>query len=507
MFSSSVIKGGYDLWLQSAVFAFMRSVYHVFSRAFANSTIVHWFVRDSRLELIYANSLFARLFKWVLDKIIWLLDLFFAAFERAAEGSITAAFLKRFVNSSFLINYETIFGGFVFLMFIIPHQFWSNQYAVAASLGLFAIYLLMVGAGHRKLYYPHNMGFPIMLFAIACVFSLAFSYVRHDTLRVLFFYIAALFFLFTIPANFTSKERLMKLLAFIYFAVIIMSLLGIAQRILGIMPNASFTDLNINRGVPGRVYSSFDNPNNYAQFIVLMTPLAAVFAANAGRKWLRFPLCVGIVFPAIALIMTYSRSSWISMLLTCIVFVYYADKKHLPALFLAGVVIFPLMPDSVMIRIASLFDVNDTSNAFRLLIWGASIEMARDYFLTGIGLGPESFAYIYPEYAHRNARWGVPHSHMVYMGLIIELGILGFLSFMWYMLRLWKDSACAILSCSDRVIKLMLAACIASLVGISFAFAAEYVWYYPRVFFTYFILAGITTAAIRIQKSQLEVSS
>ena len=138
---------------------------------------------------------------------------------------------------------------------------------------------------------------------------------------------------------------------------------------------------------------------------------------------------------------------------------------------------------------------------FRFYVWSGTIKMVRDYFVTGIGLGPGSFALVYPHYANVHAIVGVPHSHMVYMELDIELGILGFVSFMWFMLRLWKDSACSLLKSSDKMIKFVLIASISSLIGISFLFGVEYVWYYPRTFFAYFILAGIATASIRITKT------
>ena len=139
---------------------------------------------------------------------------------------------------------------------------------------------------------------------------------------------------------------------------------------------------------------------------------------------------------------------------------------------------------------------------FRIYVWSGTLKMARDFFLTGVGLGPGSFALLYPDYANQHALVGVPHSHMVYLELVIELGLLGFVSFMWFMLRLWKDSACSLLQSSDKMIKLVLIASLSSLTGIAFAFGVEYVWYYPRTFFAYFVLAGIATAAIRIAKSE-----
>ena len=200
--------------------------------------------------------------------------------------------------------------------------------------------------------------------------------------------------------------------------------------------------------------------------------------------------------------MTYSRSCWISMLLACLVFLYYANKKLIPAFFLLCVAAIPFLPDSIMIRVMSLFNSDDSSNMYRVYIWSGTIGMVRDYGLSGIGLGPASFAVLYPDYAHKLAQQGVPHSHMVYMELILEMGVLGFVSFMWFMLRLWKDSAVNLLASKNVTTRYTLIACLSSLVGIAFAFCVEYVWYYPRTFFAYFILAGIACAAIRISKGE-----
>ncbi|MEG2744997.1 MAG: O-antigen ligase family protein [Oscillospiraceae bacterium] len=501
MLSSSLFGKTYNIWLQSRVFALLQAIFAAFSRSFAESKIVHLFVRESRVEQLYADSVFARIFKAIMDGIAWVFGHIFAALRRAAKGSYSAAFAKRFIKTSFFLNYETLLAGFICLMFIVPHDFWANPLAFVATLGLFVLFLLKASAGSRRLYYLHDMGLPVLLFAIACVFSIAFSFARADSFRVFLFYVTALLLLYLIAADITTKERMMKLLGFIYIAVIFSALFAVYQRITGVQVSASLTDLAINKGVPGRVYGTMGNPNNYAEFLVLMTPLAAVFAANVKRLWLRIPLCLGIGLPAIALLMTYSRSGWVSMLLACIVFVYFANKKLIPAFFLVCVAAIPFLPDSVMTRIFSLFNNDDTSNMFRIYVWSGGIQMVRDFFMTGIGLGPESFAAVYPDYAHHLAKIGAPHSHMVYMELIIELGVLGFFSFMWLMLRLWKDSACAIVRSHSPQIKLVLIAALSSLIGIAFTFSVEYVWYYPRVFFAYFILAGIATAAIRITKA------
>lgn len=498
MLQESILGKAYTVWQCSVAFAILRSIYRAFSRAFSNSTIIHFFVRDSSVERLYADSLFARIFKAILDFITKIIHCISSAIITAAKGSVTASFTRRFLKTSFFFNYETILGAFICLMFIIPHNYWSNSFALLAAVGLFMLLIIMMGVGTRKKFYLHEMSFPLLIFAFTCVFSIAFSYDKGDTFRILLFYITSFLFVYIITADITTKDRLMKLTGFIYTAVIITSVYAIYQRFVGVAVSESLTDLATNQGVPGRVFSTLDNPNNYAEFLVIMTPLAAMFAVNVKKAWLRIPLCIGIVFPAAAMLMTYSRSGWIATLLACIIFVYYANKKLIPALFLIGVAAIPFLPESVMIRIASLFNTADTSNMYRIYIWEGSLGIVKDYWETGIGLGPGSFAYVYQDYANPLAKIGAPHSHMVYLELLVELGVLGFISFMWYMLRLWIDTTRTLLRCKDMKVKLFQMACIASLVGIAFTFGVEYVWYYPRTFFSYFILVGISCAAVRI---------
>lgn len=498
MLSTSILAKLYVLWMQSAVYVFLRSIYRAFSRGFRNSTIVHWFTRESRLEPIYRSSLFARIFRAIFDFFDRLLHALWAAIRRAGDGSATQRFVRRFCRSSFFLKFETILGGAICVMFIVPHDYWSNSYALLFAAGLFALYVILVGAGKRKIYYLHEMGFPLMLFMLACVFSLGLSFDRSDSLRILVLYVTAFLFLYIISADLTTPVRMERLLGFLYLAVMLTSLFAFYQRVVGVAVSASLTDLSLNKGVPGRVFSSFGNPNNYAEFLVMMAPLAAVFAASRKNPYWRLLLILGMALPFGALLMTYSRSCWISMLLCCIIFVYYADKKLLPVFFMLCIASIPVLPDSIMTRIGTLFNHADSSNRFRLYIWEGTTQMAKDYFPGGIGLGPGSFAVLYPRYANPHALIGVPHSHMVYLELVLELGLLGFVSYMWYMLRLWKDSACKLLKTNCRLARCVLIACLSSMVGIAFAFGVEYVWYYPRTFFTWFILAGIAVAAMRM---------
>ena len=167
----------------------------------------------------------------------------------------------------------------------------------------------------------------------------------------------------------------------------------------------------------------------------------------------------------------------------------------------------PFLPDSIMTRIMSLvsgFSNNghiDTSAAHRLALWKGVSYMIRDYGVTGIGLGPASFNSLYPDYAQLGAVDGAYHTQTLYLELILEVGVLGLVSFIWMALRNIKNIVVARRG-AGPVLKPVLIACAAALIGIAFSCCVEYIWFYPRNMFAYFILFGISIAAVNMANTK-----
>ncbi len=498
----SVIGSLYACWLQSGLLAFLSVLFRPLSLAAENSAFVRFLGRDSVIERSYRNSLFAAILRGIIDGLLYLPRRLYEATARARSGSRLLAWC----SGSRLMNFELFLGAFICAMFIAPNNFWSNSYAILASGALFVVLALLAAAGKRPAFYPHELGFPFLLFVFACFFSLIFTRDMSDSFRVLMFFITAFLLTFIITAAITDEASLMKLMGFIYAAVMITALYAVVQRIMGVKVDMLLTDLANNQGVPGRVYATLDNPNNYAEFLVLFTPLCAAFAMNVKNPLLRLPLCLAIALPMLAMLMTYSRSGWISILIAALVFVYFAEKKLLPLVFVAGILALPFLPDSVMTRVASIFNSRDTSTAHRFYVWHGILMLLGDkgQWLTGIGLGPETFNAVYPAYARKWATEGVFHSQMLYLELFLELGALGFCAFMWMMFRNVKNAVFALHRTDSSVIRLTLIACCASFIGLAAASFVEYIWYYPRVLFAFFVLFGICLGATRINDKGLE---
>ncbi len=497
MLADSVLGKLYRFWLNSLVFSALRFVFRTVDRVWQHSAIRNFLVGESRLQRAYEACLFSRVIRAILAGIVWFFSHILHWLDRHNTGSVNQRLWRRVGRSSVILKYNFLFGAFLALMFLCPHEIWSNGYALIAGIFFLLFYLGVCAWENRKPLDPAVFGIPMLLFFCACVLSLHFSYDLSDSLRVLTFYISAFLLAYLIAASVRDRRSLMVILGWLYVAVFFTACYAVLQRFMGVEVSSSLTDLSINDGVPGRVYSTLDNPNNYAEYLVLMSPLAAAWAMNVRKKIgnfpLRLPLCILMVVPLVALVMTYSRSGWIALALAALVFLYFANKKLLPLLFLLAVIAIPFLPSSVSTRFLTLFNHSDSSNSHRIHLWTGVLLMLKDHGLTGIGLGPGSFAEVYPEYARVGAKTGAPHCHMVYMELIVETGLFGFLSFMWFFLRTIKNAAVKAVRSHVPARRLCLCAALAAICGIAFSFCVEYVWYYPRVLFAFFLVCGLAT--------------
>lgn len=502
MLADSVLGKLYGFWLQSLIFRILRGIYRPFRNAFRYSAIVRFLGRPSRVEQYYAASAAGRFIDWLWKWLLKILAAVLGFFSRAAEMS----FFVRIVKGSYICRFDFLLPAFIFVMFCAPHDYWSNSYAVLAVFGLFGIYLLLAAAGKREAPSPRALGLPFLLFVLSCFISLIFTTDMADSLRILMFFLAAFVLAYMVSAELSTVARLRSLMRWLYAAVMVTAAYAVVQRIMGVEVNASLTDLALNEGVPGRVYSTLDNSNNYAEFLVLFTPLCAAWAINLKDVRARFVFSCALALPMLALIMTYSRSGWLSFMLAVLVFVYYTDRRLIPVGFVACLLLIPFLPDSIVTRFLTIFNSADSSASYRIIVWRGVLLMLCDYGLTGIGLGPYTFDNVYPAYAITEKAALVAHSQMLYLDLIIELGALGFIAFMWYMFRTMKDSAFAVCRCRNRApeVRGAVLAGLAAFCGMAVFSFFEYIWFYPRILFGFFILLGIVLGAMKLCRADSE---
>ena len=393
-------------------------------------------------------------------------------------------------------NFGWLYGIVFLVCFLCPDTLWRNQYALALSFLVFGAMLLDAWDRDQTAFRVRDLGLWMLLFAFAIGLAVVNAYDTGEALRVFCFYLSAFLFCVSLVGTVHNRGRLMSILGFIYLTLLLTGLYAIVQRIQGVEVSASLTDLKMNAGMPGRVYSTLENPNNYAEFIVLTFPVSLVFCTGiVDRRW-RTICTASLVIPVAALLMTYSRSGWVSFALAAVVFIALWDKRLLPLIVVAAVLALPILPESIFNRILTIGNTADSSNRYRLYIWSSVLQMLRDYGLTGIGLGPGNFIPLYANYSSPLASVAY-HSHMVYLEVWLEMGVLGIVSFLGMYLGIIRRGIRA-LGKADPMLRRVLIACVSSLAGVSFVCGVEYVWFYPRILFAFFILVGITLAAVKL---------
>lgn len=493
--NNSILGTLYRWWLGSLLFALLRRGWHALRRAGAGSRILGAAFGETKLDALFSASALARALRAVLRGVTRILG----AITGAARSSVILRGLRGVVRGSFLLQYESLFGAFCCVMFLVPHENWNNLWAALGATALLLLYLLRCAARGEQPVGPDALGLGFTLFVLACVLSMLYTTDFGDSLRILVLFLGAFLLCWLIAVSFDTPQALRRLLGFLYLCLLAVSFMGIMQRALGLVQiNRLYTDLSINKGVPARIDATLDNPNNLSAFLQFFLPLGAAFAGGADKSWKRVLLGLGLLIPAVALVMTYSRAGWIAVMLSAAVFVWCCNKRLIPALVILAILALPLLPQSVLTRLSTIFDARDTSRNHRLYIWGGVSDLLRDrgYWLTGIGLGPKTFQNIYPAYAHQFGEGGTYQSQMLYMELDLEMGILGFLSFLWMTLK-YMGRAGRGLARSDRATRLVLIAALAGFVALFVSGTVEYQWFYQRIIYAYFIFFGIAIAAVR----------
>ena len=131
--------------------------------------------------------------------------------------------------------------------------------------------------------------------------------------------------------------------------------------------------------------------------------------------------------------------------------------------------------------------------------------MLKGTYVTGIGLGPDAFSKLYPSFADPSAVLA-PHSHMLFMQVLTEMGLLGFISFLLYwIVTLKRLITVKIRYKLPKEMKNYVCASLASFTGIIFVSGVEYIWFYPRVMISFFIMVGIIMATLKICKKSEKI--
>lgn len=291
--------------------------------------------------------------------------------------------------------------------------------------------------------------------------------------------------------NINSITQIKRIIWVMLSSALLVSLYGFYQYLFGVNLLANeWVDGAQFPGLKMRVFSTLENPNLLAGFLVTMMALAMGMGYKANTLKSRSLLATLVVLFGTCLILTYSRGAWLSLLAVVAVYGVLCNRKIFW--------IFILLPiamiyghDAVLDRIMSILNPTDTSSTLRLALWESTFAMIMDKPLLGIGWG--AYWMVYPAYDFflNNADIKIFHAHNMYLNIAAEIGVPGLLVFLSVM---YGHARLALSMISEKVedwsLGLMLGV-FAAIVGMIINGFTDYVMFNIQLSMLYWLLNGL----------------
>lgn len=394
--------------------------------------------------------------------------------------------------------------GYNLMIFILPFLVvLPHPTILLAGLVIFTFFSYFIKLIMGKRYFKAElMDVIVVCFMAVLMFGGIVSYGGSKSVQAALIYTALILGYFLTVGLVNSKDALKRTVKILAVSLLLVSLYGVYQNFSGNV-SAEWIDTEMFDSIEGRVVSTFENPNMLGEYLILLLPVLA--AAMFGEKnWYKKPgyfACFAV--GCACLVYTWARGAWLGFIFAAVLFLLMWNRKAM-GLIVAGIFALPFavpfLPASIVSRFSSIGDLTDTSTNYRVFIWRGSTNLAADYALTGIGVGEQAFGRIYPYYSFAGIETA-PHAHNLFLQLFIEVGIFGFIVFMALLICLMQSGFSLAKNGDDKEVRIIGCGALCGILAALLQGMTDYIWYNYRVYFIFWIVIGIVSAARRIDYS------
>lgn len=405
-----------------------------------------------------------------------------------------------------LQNVSLLISLLLFLSLGLP-QFANDKVGLAliAMAGLFswAGGWVLGGKQKRRL---EIIDFVVILYLfiyIVAAFSSHYFIPSLKGLAKVIIYIGSYFLFSTIVSQ--SKKNTLSLLGSVLLIGLLLSLHGLYQYKVGVSPLATWEDPSVQtRGT--RIYSTLGNPNLLAGFLIPIAPIALGFGSYflAQKKWLfSVPIYMGAALITLACVLTGSRGGYLALFACLAAFcvpafcwMWKKSAKFRPAMIisviviLAGAVFALTQIPAFQTRLSSIFAGREhSSNSFRMNVWVSSLEMFKDSWWIGSGVGNEAFRLAYGLYM--TSGYDALGTYCVPLEIACECGIFGLLVFAFLVIACMARAHLIFWNEKVGVYRWIILGVAASIIGLATHGMVDTVFYRPQVHFIFWLLIAI----------------
>jgi len=284
------------------------------------------------------------------------------------------------------------------------------------------------------------------------------------------------------------------------------SLIAIKQNFLSVAEISGWQDMSrLNpEQVMTRVYGTLKpyNPNLFGGYMLAALPanLVLIFLPllNKHYKTAFFGFCC-LILSLITLVLTGCRGAYIGLFLELLVLslliykylkpVYKKLFLNISSIFATIGILIILSSSSLKARILSIFAMrSDSSNSFRFNVYNSCIQMFKDNWILGIGVGNQNFREIYGLYMKTG--FDALSAYNIYLETAVESGILALLAFLGFVgINIYK--AIKHIFEKKTINNFYLIISVISLIGILAHGIVDTVFFRPQIQFLFWIMIGI----------------
>lgn len=197
-------------------------------------------------------------------------------------------------------------------------------------------------------------------------------------------------------------------------------------------------------------------------YIGLMVVLAGIFAVSAKYLWQNY------------------KKIYLSIIGACIAFMTFAI----------------LCVSSLRARVLSIFAMRqDSSNSFRFNVYHSSIDMFKDNWLLGIGIGNQNFREIYGLYMKTG--FDALSAYNIFLEIAVESGIFALIAFLGFAITLIKNAIKFIIRSQDAKQVIFVSAAIISICAVMVHGLVDTVFFRPQIQFVFWTMVAIVKNEIK----------
>jgi len=392
-------------------------------------------------------------------------------------------------KSFFLQNLDWLIGLNILLVIF------TSTFAQSDNIGYFAIFAIMLTviklltkSGERfELTLADKFLLGYFLFVLISVAGSSLFYLSlkgfFKTFVYLGFYVSLIYYLKD------NKDKIKYIFLAYALCVSFEAVVAFLQNFASVDEISGWQDMSrLNpEEVMTRVYGTLKpyNPNLFGGYMLACIP---AFIALP-KRW----AIPGGILASVALVLTGCRGAYIGFffqLMVLSIFIY----RHLNAkykqffvtaasLCAAGLMTFILSVSALRARIFSIFAMRgDSSNSFRFNVYNSCLDMFKDNWILGIGVGNQNFREIYGLYMKTG--FDALSAYNIYLEIAVESGIFALIAFIGFVFSIIRNAL-------KNLSNLYILAALVSITGILIHGIVDTVFFRPQIQFTFWIMIAI----------------